>query len=844
MKLRTVFQLAQLIFLILFAFVLCFYFSLLFNFWSEYGFLPDSLSHYDIADFTFRYFPHTSWINQIGCGTPFLLLWPKGLYLLEAGLRALTHWDMQAILFGAIFGSIFLAGIWTALAIRVATKSWLLSLLTLPFFYGSSLLWFFRNYGRGVAYHFVPLTVLALVWYLERPSKKRKIILILVAGICATFFHPMIGLIVLATAGCFLLDLKRIKELFSVIIPLVLIASTYYLPLKVVSGSHSKLFPGPKDIDSFSTTVKGLFYESLSPFSALVACVVLIALAIFARKKLKPYHKKLLLSSILAIFGLFIYIFGVYFSFLSFIYASAFAHSFMIIYLLPFLSLITAVSLKILTQDRPRTVLWLAGGLVFTFLLLLSLYPHKDKAIQFKMIEPVYETVDWKVFEDLLGPPPGENEYHYFGYFHPNFLPLYFNVRYNIPDFGRSPSRGLGTKWWSLATDSFPREGKEKFFYIDWYGLHYLYYLAGYPPDLVENSEIFTIKTYDEKGNPFGGYFNHPKPILEANPSPSVLFIGQDYTYEEWIEALSWANINSSFLIPVKGPQTLDKISPEELAKFDVVWFYKYKYHFRYPELSKLAKFVREGGGLVIDTGFGLDAEAERLPDPFPITQTYTADVRDSWQIKKEDHPVNQEVRFTHFASPIYREYGQEYPWKISTVGFTDIKPWAKAIMTTQNKPIVVVGQLGAGRVVWTGFNLPYHLAQFKNEQEALFLKNMLLWAAKDKQESPVQFTSQFIHPEKREVQINSPARGVIFRENFFPNWKVKLGRKRQRLYKAGPDLMYLPLPQDQPYPAQVTFYYQKSPLEMGTTVLALLTVLILLVAFFKKDFLAKLLNP
>jgi len=37
-KLKSVIQLSQLIFLILFALALCFGFSLLFNFWTDYGF--------------------------------------------------------------------------------------------------------------------------------------------------------------------------------------------------------------------------------------------------------------------------------------------------------------------------------------------------------------------------------------------------------------------------------------------------------------------------------------------------------------------------------------------------------------------------------------------------------------------------------------------------------------------------------------------------------------------------------------------------------------------------------------------------------------------------------------
>jgi len=383
--------------------------------------------------------------------------------------------------------------------------------------------------------------------------------------------------------------------------------------------------------------------------------------------------------------------------------------------------------------------------------------------------------------------------------------------------------------------DALIREGKEKFFYLDWYGVHYVFPLYDLD-NLVKSKEFFTVKTYDEEGKPYGGYFNQPKPILEVSASPSVLFIGPEDYQRFWIEILSWANINSSSLIPVQGGQTLQKIPSEELDKFDVVWFYKNKYWENKKELKKLEDYVRKGGGLVIDTGASPDSQGESLPDPFPINQTHAADIQGNWQMKGRLHPLNEEISFDRFSPPLYKEDGHEYAWKISTISPASLKLWAKVILTAQDNPLVAVGQLGEGRVVWTGLNLPYHLYRFKNETESLFLSQMFLWAAKDKLEKP-EFTAQFVNPERRETRINSPARGVILRQQFFQNWKAKLNQKPQKLYKAGPELIYLPLPKDLTYPSSVVFDYQLSLLEKGTAAVAFFTVLVLLIAFFKKDF-------
>lgn len=825
----------QLLLVTSFALGLCFLFSLLFNFWADYGYLPDTLFHYELAHYVSQYFPHIDWVYRWACGTPFFLIYPKALYLMEAGFRYLTHLDMQLIAFGAIFSGIFLASVWTILAIKVATGSWLLGLSFAPFYYGTGLLWENRNFSRGASYHFLSLAVLFLVWYLKKPSKKRKIILILALAACS-LIHPIIGLMILATAACFLL-----KKSFSVLIPVLLIAFSYYLPLKLYSGSHSRFFRGYEHLHSFIISLKELSYIHASPFALPLVLLLLIIFILFARKKINHYQTAILRGAILTSLGFLIYFFGVFFHLPPFIYITGLPHWVVSIYLPPFLALIGAISLKNLTKNYPRAISWITTALLFYLIIFLNFQPLKDKIFNPILAKPVYKIANWSDLENLFGSPPGENDYRFI-YSHPDpVLPNLFNIRYDTPNFGiQHHSSNIGEQWYRRAMDAFGQAGKEKLFYADWYGLHYLFPLTGLKPDLAENSNIITIKNYDQEGRPFGGYFNNPKPILEANSSPNIILIGQDYTYDDRINVLTQTNINSSFLIPVRGPKSLAKISFKELAKFDVVWLYGYDYGIKWVDLNKLERFVKQGGGLVVDTGFSPDSEVKNLPNPFPIVNTHIFSVKEKWQIEKEDHPINQDINFEKFSPPVY---SQDQPWKVSATNPENIKNWAKAILSVQGKPIVVTGQLEEGSIIWIGFNLPYHLTQFKNEEESLFIKNMLLWVTKDKIEKQTQFEAKFINPEKREVIVNSPAKGIIFREQFFPNWKAKVDQKRQKIYRAGPDLMYLPFAKNQSFPIKVTFYYQKGIIETGTAIIAVATVIILLIAFFKKDFLNKFLK-
>ena len=65
-----------------------------------------------------------------------------------------------------------------------------------------------------------------------------------------------------------------------------------------------------------------------------------------------------------------------------------------------------------------------------------------------------------------------------------------------------------------------------------------------------------------------------------------------------------------------------------------------------------------------------------------------------------------------------------EDDWKILST--TNIKSWAYPVISLSGKPVVVAGNLGAGKVFFTGFNLPFHITTFKNKEESLFLGSIL----------------------------------------------------------------------------------------------------------------------
>jgi hypothetical protein len=190
------------IFLIIFTFSTAGLFSILSGFWYKYGYLVDTLHHYNWAVFFSRHFPHTNWFHLWGGGAPFIFMYPPTIYFVELAVRTLTNLDMQLIAFAGIFLGFTLAGFWTALAIKIATGSWLLSLIAPLFFLGQSF-WGDKNFARGTSTHLLTLIILIFVWYWKNPTKRKKIILILSLGL-STLFQPIIGILIMVTSFCFL----------------------------------------------------------------------------------------------------------------------------------------------------------------------------------------------------------------------------------------------------------------------------------------------------------------------------------------------------------------------------------------------------------------------------------------------------------------------------------------------------------------------------------------------------------------------------------------------------------------------------------------------------------------
>jgi hypothetical protein len=351
---------------------------------------------------------------------------------------------------------------------------------------------------------------------------------------------------------------------------------------------------------------------------------------------------------------------------------------------------------------------------------------------------------------------------------------------------------------------------------IDWYAIH-TFEGGGLPiaPYLLSDASVVDSSMTMNKEDSEPVIYNHfadeiTSPIIHATNTPVVLVVGNEVGYDAFLKNLATQNLNSRYLIPVRGPEEIEDIKDYNLKDFDLVFLYNYRYRNERDFKSRdketwtlLEKYVQAGGNLIIETG-GEVIETNSsvlsaknlniLPTVFPIEQTIRAELGQSWDLTVNSSPVTEGIDFGKFAQLVY----EKAPWKLSyAVG---VRSWGKTVLAQAGRPILVEGTLGKGKVIWSGINFPYHFLYHLNYEESRFTANILkALVPLNREEDNKKVTITRPTPEKITV-TGSGFKGIIFKETFFEGWTAKILKpvsKNLTIYKAGPYFMYVRLPGD-----------------------------------------------
>lgn len=391
----------------------------------------------------------------------------------------------------------------------------------------------------------------------------------------------------------------------------------------------------------------------------------------------------------------------------------------------------------------------------------------------------------------------------------------WINSASNVPQTRGYQGQGVLYADWQYYLETAvwtPRPNyEEKDFLLDWYAVKSLY--GGPDPSVVNRFEsrpdLYAPMSPELPPSARTFRYLNATPILSARSTRTALVVGSDASYALILKALALSGFDSRSLIPIRGGQYLDDHSEANLAQFDQIILYGYSVHDPTRAMALLRNYVQHGGGVVMEANNSPFDEVASAQEPIPGTQIKKIGIGPAWHLAGPQSPITSGIDLATFAPASY----QGGPWGVSYVPPAFVRSWAEPVLLSDGLPVLVAGVLGQGRVVWSGLNLPYHTVSNQAVEESRLLSQEIAWASPQETRDPM-FSTEFVNPQLSRIRIESPARGVLFKESWFANWHASINGRSVPVYRAGPDFMYVPLGNDIAYPAQVTLEFRRSAIE------------------------------
>ena len=378
-----------------------------------------------------------------------------------------------------------------------------------------------------------------------------------------------------------------------------------------------------------------------------------------------------------------------------------------------------------------------------------------------------------------------------------------------------------------------------------YFGLEYMVMSENLVPlDKYERTGWERVKKW-EKGTYEGlalWKFTEPAGLLRATTKPVVLVIGQDKV-DGYFRIFHLANLG---ILPfeegllVKGEGQPDAYTASELAQFDGVILEGYSYNNQKRGWGVLEEYVKKGGSLLINTGWqysSADWQLAKTPDFFPLKTLKWEEAGTDEDLLNENARIIKDVDVDKFSPLVY---GQN-PWSVSSSSRSDLRDWARIIISLGDKPLVAGGQYGSGKVVWMGLDLPGHIGAYKdNEEEISLYKKLLSYLLDGKGGGELKTSFTRAYPDRLEITINESSdqeTAIYWSEAYYPDFKAKLVEndksKKIKAYKAGPGMTLFMLPSVKA--GSKIIYEYKTPFQITISrMISMFTLLILIILLLR----------
>lgn len=335
-----------------------------------------------------------------------------------------------------------------------------------------------------------------------------------------------------------------------------------------------------------------------------------------------------------------------------------------------------------------------------------------------------------------------------------------------------------------------------------WFGINYVVLNAEYDP-VTRYSEAGWDLMMDDRGVQLWRN-TAPSSLVTATSRPVVLVIGKPKT-DAYLTVFKLANegmLSFSDALLVQGKGKVDDYDLDELELFDVLVLYGYDYRNGPKAWELLEAYVRRGGSLYIDTGWEFwipEWEFETAPDVLPVERITWTDYGMGGEYELGTAEITPDIE-TSLFKPLDWEGG---PWTVSGASLTDVRDWGQVVLSASGRPLIIAGNYGEGKVVWSGMNLMAHMSYLGlNEEELKLAGNLLDWLTDGKGGNDFEtYAIERNHPDEVVLRFRSTSADtmwIYWREAFYPDWHAYLsddqGEREVPVYRAGPGLMAIPL--------------------------------------------------
>ena len=839
-----------------------FFYGHTFGVWGGFPKGVDAYHHLTRTKYWLDFFPNVNWQYHWANGMLFYRTYAPFVHVQGAVMATLFGVSPEGTLGAFGFLSFVLVGIGIFGYVKVATNNSLAAIAAFVLALSSFRLWD-PIIGGGVYPRFFALSLLLVAFWLaawliklisespDRPYRLLHLALMVVLFtallshlLFAVFAWVGVGLMIWISGWSFK---RRIATGVRIFVPLVGLGAFYILPVifGALFGGH---FSGALEIKGEASPAPLTALYELHGLGPLLVPAFLLALMTAGWAKLD--RRYFIVPLLFAIYFT-AYAFGGYLHIPPKLYQFRGVSPYVTLsYMVPFMAIIVGMVMgNLLGKGRAGRVVMVAlcvmiigGGVSLAYLTRADLV--RDNMLQFRVYDASGPYSAETVSRELFVFDDEADLQHRFAPSHANEA-VWFNYVYQIPQERDYFAQGVPYPDWRAWFEQsvWNREEfslDEAKMALDWFAVKW--FVVPLVPPAPEDAALRFLQDPDFGlvSRNFVLYqfkLDSPAPIIQATNTETVLVIGSPVAYDIFVRSLSLTNYNSQKAIPVIGHEFVDSYSLEELERFDTVFLYSYQYRDREKAFDLLSRYVKGGGNLLWET-HGSPDEVADLPEPAVVSRTENGTLDETWVLDPES-AIGRGVNVGDFNASSY-EGG---PWGISAAKRDDVRGWATPILEQDGQVLLASGEYGQGRVVWSGFNLPYHMTyQGKNVQEAKLFQQALQWLFGDESTSAPSYQAEFINPEKREVTLSSGANGVLFKESYFPEWQASFvtedGKQSLPIYQAGTGMMYVPLGGESP--GTVIFEYKQAWYETAGWILTFLSILALLFFVLRKYFRGK----